>query len=177
MQQPPNNNPVNPAATDPAHLQLAEEIYKKLSAPFPEEALSKDSSRGFDLTSVKAQYVVERLNDVLGLDGWRLTGEYEYIKDSNGVIEDVIFHGKLVVRIGKQYHWVESVGHSELKKNAGDSFKGARTDCLSKAASLLGVANDVFKGKVKPPGSPQSSYSSASSSSFKPKPKTNPFGG
>ena len=41
----------------------------------------------------------------------------------------------------------------------------------------FGVANDVFKGKVKPPGSSQTSYSSSSSSSFKPKPKTNPFGG
>lgn len=171
--QPPNNNPVNPAAADPAHLQIAEEIYKKLSAPFPEEALSKDSSRGFDLTSVKAQYVVERLNDVLGIDGWRVTGEYEYIKDKEGTIEDVVFHGKLLIRIGRLWHIIESVGHSEMKKHVGDSLKGARTDFLSKAASLVGVANDVFKGKVKPPGSSQTSYSS----SFKPKPKTNPFGG
>ena len=42
------------------------EVYEALAAPFPDEALAKDSSRGFDLTSVKAQYVVERLNTVLG---------------------------------------------------------------------------------------------------------------
>ena len=43
------------------------QIYDKLKAPFPKDAYSCDSSRGFNLTSIKAQYVIERLNDVLGI--------------------------------------------------------------------------------------------------------------
>ena len=44
-----------------------------LRAPFPVEALSADTSRGFELTSIKAAFVVERLNEVFGPcgAGWR----------------------------------------------------------------------------------------------------------
>ena len=142
-------------------------FYKRLIQPFPEEALSTDTSRGFDLTSVKAQYVIERLNEVFGMAGWRLTGEYKEVEGG------VLYFAELSVQIGSEvitytgeddddktveaerteliWHTVEGVGFSHSKKNVGDTYKSARTDALSKAASILGVANDVFKGKVKPP--------------------------
>lgn len=44
-----------------------------IQAPFPPEALSSDTSRGFALTSIKALFVIERLNQVFrpcGI-GWR----------------------------------------------------------------------------------------------------------
>lgn len=119
-------------------------IYKALSAEFPEEALSTDNSRGFDLTSVKAQYVIERLNEVLGLSGWRFNGSYE--KPGKGVI----FHGTLEIWIHDRWISHAATGYSDDKKNLGDTYKSARTDCLSKVASYFGVANSVFKGKVKP---------------------------
>lgn len=150
-------------------------FYKRLTTPFPDEALSVDSSRGFNLTSVKAQYVVERMNETFGMDGWTFTGEYQ--KEDNGVL----YFGELAVRVGGEtvvftsddgtqaetyeplWHTVEGVGYSDNKRNIGDTYKSARTDALSKAASMLGVANDVFKGKVAPPtvGSGKSYKSSA----------------
>ena len=44
-----------------------------LRAPFPAEALSADTSRGFELPSIQAAYVIERLNEVFGVCGvgWR----------------------------------------------------------------------------------------------------------
>jgi hypothetical protein len=124
-------------------------IYEKLKAPFPTEALSSDVSRGFTLTSVKAQYIVERLNDALGLGSWKLEGNYEKI--GNGVM----FHGKLTVEICGKTIQVENSGYAEPKENkksnAGDVYKSARTDCLSKCASWLGVANEVYKGNVQAP--------------------------
>lgn len=44
-----------------------------LIADFPAQAYSQDNSRGFPLTSVKAAYVFERLNQIFGLCGygWR----------------------------------------------------------------------------------------------------------
>ena len=39
-----------------------------LKLDFPPEALSEDNSRGFKLTSIKAAFVVERLNDVFGIE-------------------------------------------------------------------------------------------------------------
>lgn len=122
----------------------ARRIYGLLTAEFPEEALSIDDSRGFDLTSVKAQYVIERLNEVLGYGEWNFRGTYE--RTDRGVI----FHG--VLRIWVHDRWIEheSIGYSADKKNLGDTYKSARTDCMSKAASYFGVANSVFKGKIRP---------------------------
>jgi hypothetical protein len=137
-------------------IKILEDIYKKLSAPFPQEALKADKSRGsLVLTSITAQYIVERLNNVLGFTNWRLEGEYE--KTDNGIL----FQGKLVLFLGhlaktpegaSMYHYVPAIGYSDNKRNVGDTYKSARTDALSKAASTLGVGNDVFKGLVPPPG-------------------------
>ena len=119
--------------------------YRELLKPFPAEAYSVDSSRGFNLTSIKAQYVVERLNEVMGVDGWELVGNFE--KEGTGVL----FIGKLVLNDGFSGHSQLAVGYSDTKKNIGDAYKGAMTDALSKAASKFGLGNEVFKGNVAPP--------------------------
>lgn len=126
-----------------------ENIYKELSKPFPKEAHSQDISRSknFPLTSIKAQWVVERLNTVLGFSGWSMSGDFENLGDG------VIYRGTLEVL---NIHKVEAIGYADLKtqkgnkKNIGDVYKSARTDALSKAASWIGVGNDVFKGNVDP---------------------------
>lgn len=123
-----------------------EEIYKGLSAEFTDEAYSVDSSRGFDLTSIKAQYLVERLNNVCGLDGWSHSGAYESVEGG------VIYKGILIVNDGMKGHQQEAVGFAVIKRNVGDAYKGAKTDSLSKAGSLFGLGNSVFKGLVAPPG-------------------------
>jgi hypothetical protein len=52
---------------------LTEKQISALRAPFPPEALSTHTSRGFELTSIKAAYVIERLNEVFSTCGigWR----------------------------------------------------------------------------------------------------------
>lgn len=118
------------------------EVYAALTAEFPTEAYSVDSSRGFDLTSIKAQYVVDRLNSVLGVMNWSHGGEYK--ETENGVI----FIGTLVVTVDGKQNRQMAPGYSADKKNMGDAYKGAKTDSLSKAASMFGVGDSVFKGKV-----------------------------
>jgi hypothetical protein len=119
-----------------------QEVYSKLTASFPSDAYSVDSSRGFDLTSVKAQYVVERLNEVFGFMNWTHTGEYKEVEDG------VLFLGTLSVTVNGKTNTQFAPGFSKDKKNLGDAYKGAKTDSLSKSASMIGVANDVFKGLV-----------------------------
>lgn len=127
------------------------EIYEELKKDFPKEAYMVDRSRGFDLTSVKAQYIVERLNEVLTVAGWELQGgfDFEHAKESGGVV----YNGYLNVDFSKcggpdVQHKIHAIGFSSQEKNTGDMLKKARTDALSKAASYLGVANEVFKGNV-----------------------------
>ena len=52
---------------------LTSDQWEALHAPFPPESLIADTSRGFELTSIKAAFVIERLNEVLGPCGigWR----------------------------------------------------------------------------------------------------------
>lgn len=114
------------------------DIYQKLTKKFPNDAISTDSSRGFDLTSIKAQYVVERLNEVFGIAGWSLHGEFKPAD------RGILFIGELTLKTLN--HSVQAIGFSLIKKVLGDSYKSARTDALSKAASWIGVGNEIFKG-------------------------------
>lgn len=45
---------------------LTQDQIEVLRMPFPNEAMSADTSHGFELTSLKAAYVIERLNQVFG---------------------------------------------------------------------------------------------------------------
>jgi hypothetical protein len=154
-----------------------------LRAPFPEEALSSDTSRGFELTSIKAAYVIERLNEVFGPCGvgWRYVhGRFEQLETGNGRVEFITevafqyrFHatndcagcdqvvwdaqaGDWAFRNhGSNHDWSEPIfacgGKSPGKGSAPltDARKSAVTDGLTKAASMIGVGHEVFKGLVR----------------------------
>lgn len=126
------------------------DVYRLLSEPFGVEDLKADTSRGFPLTSINAQSIKDRLNTVIGWDAW--AQECEFTQGDLGVLA----HSKLYI-IGRDRP-VESEGYSDFnikdgqfKPNAvGDAYKSARTDALSKAASCIGIGNEVFMGKVCP---------------------------
>lgn len=128
------------------------EVYKKLAAPFPKAAYVADRSRmntktgrGIVLTSLKAQFVIERLNEVLGFMNWSHGGEYQVQTDGS-----VIFQGALVVTINGKQNRFFSAGFGSKKTNMGDTYKSAKTDSLCKCASQIGVGNDAFKGLIDP---------------------------
>lgn len=131
--------------------KIREEIYKKLTAPFPDVAYAADMTRAEKvLTSLKAQYIVERLNEVFGLGNWKLDGEWNDVEDG------VLFFGKLECYFMEDGNQVTiatgtvpgfaGVDHA----STGDAYKSARTDSLSKSASLLGVGNEMYKGNIEP---------------------------
>ena len=161
-------------------LKKLDDLYSLFKEDFPSEAYSSDMSRGFALTSLKAQYIIERLNETVGFNNWRLDGDYKEIEDKEtGDFQGVLFQGKLVLFLTEYYkdgdannvHQVPTVGYHEAftvdKKSGnkkyklyGDVYKSARTDALSKAASYLGIGNDMFKGKVSTTGEVKTSKSS-----------------
>jgi hypothetical protein len=71
---------------------LNQDQVQALRSPFPDVALTPDCSRGFELTSIKAAYVIERLNDVFGPCGigWRYVhSPFEEVQTGNGRVEIV----------------------------------------------------------------------------------------
>jgi len=136
------------------------DINAELKADFPNEAYQKDLSRGAGsaLTSIKAQYISERLNDVFGVFGWKFTGTSEVIEG-----QGVLIHGELTISSGDLNRTIENFGFADFfqsykdkktqewkkrPKNLGDVYKSAMTDSLGKCASIIGIGDSVFKGNV-----------------------------
>jgi hypothetical protein len=117
-------------------IQLPEELKTKLKEPLPTEAVSPNPLKP-GLSAIKVIYVVERLNDVFGLNGWHMDNE-------------VVETGRMVVvratlAIPKYGIAIEQFGGND-NPDRGDAYKGACTDALSKCASYLGIGMDVYKG-------------------------------
>jgi hypothetical protein len=117
-------------------LKLPDDLNAKLKEPLPREAVSPSpQKRG--LSIIKVIYVVERLNDVFGLNGWHLDNE-------------IVETGRMVVvratsSIPKYSIAIEQFGGND-NPDRGDAYKGACTDAISKCASYLGIGMDVYKG-------------------------------
>lgn len=126
-------------------LKITTEIREKLRADFPENAYSQHPTKSF-LTTLKAMYIVERLNDVFGIGRWTLEHNVELATDNY-----ILLRGKLILldydcEIPDQFG-----GHPITGKNTeiADGYKSAVTDILSKSASYLEIGIDMFKGKIK----------------------------
>jgi len=80
---------------------LTHDQIQALKAPFPAGALSADTSRGFELTSIKAAFVIERLNEVFGPCGigWRYAhSPFEELQTLDGrpeIVTEVAFQYRL----------------------------------------------------------------------------------
>ena len=129
------------------------DINAELKADFPNEAYTVDSSRGFNLTSIKAQYINDRLNSVFGIFGWNF--ETETIKDDQ---KGILFKGTLTVTLDDKTRVVTNFGSSPHKKIASDSYKSASTDALGKCASMIGIGDKTFKGETEIVKNKKTSY-------------------
>ncbi|MCA9796403.1 MAG: hypothetical protein KC910_31565 [Candidatus Eremiobacteraeota bacterium] len=167
-----------------------------LRAAFPAEALSADNSRGFELTSIKAAFIIERLNEVFGPCGcgWRYVhSPFEMIEGE--VVTEVALQFRVVdggcdpvVWDAQARNWAFAPdsgawawpiyspgGRRPGKGNAPitDARKGAVTDGLTKAASMIGVGQDVFKGLVRTGQAPQKASERAHPARTTQQPATN----
>jgi hypothetical protein len=133
--------PTAPALPQPIEnsgepIELPEELKTKLKNPLPAAAVSPNPQKP-GLSAIRVIYVVERLNDVFGLNGWRVDNE-------------VVETGRMVVvratlAIPKYGIAIEQFGGND-NPDRGDAYKGACTDALSKCASYLGIGMEVYKG-------------------------------
>ncbi|MBI2393708.1 MAG: hypothetical protein HYV09_29310 [Deltaproteobacteria bacterium] len=118
-----------------------------LCRPFaPEQIKTRPGQHGKTLSYVETHAVIARLND--GCDAWG----FEIVKHEV-MADEVIVVGKLTADgIVKM-----AFGGSNVTKDASgkevslaDDLKAAASDCLKKAASLLGVGLELYGGAVSP---------------------------
>jgi hypothetical protein len=111
-------------------------VLEKLKAPLPPEAVSPNPERP-GLSAIKVIYVVERLNEVFGVNGWHMANEVVE-KGAMVVVKGALTIEEYGIRI-EQYG-------GNANPDRGDAYKGACTDALSKCASYIGIGMDVYKG-------------------------------
>ncbi|KKM64737.1 hypothetical protein LCGC14_1498400 [marine sediment metagenome] len=119
-------------------MKIPEEIRKKLREPLPSEAVSPHPTKTY-LSTIKAIYVTERINDVFGLGSWTLKSEMIERIEKFVVV-------KAVLEIPDYGFYGEAYGGND-NIDIGDAYKGATTDALTKiAGQQLEIGIDVFKG-------------------------------
>ena len=154
---------------------MNEDIYKRLTEEFPDNAYNVDKSRGFPLIGIRGAFVVERLNVVFGLlgTGWRYAHS-PFETHGKEVVTELVLQYRLGEKAGdgtpayawnpltegfepipaSQHVWSEPVyGVGGNSKGSGgvptsDAQKSAISNALSKAASRLGVGIDAYKGNL-----------------------------
>lgn len=110
---------------------------KLLLEPLPNEALKPHPTKTF-LTVINPMYVVERLNNVFGIGNWQIRSRVINQETSHIVVQSLLSIPEYDIA-------VEAFGGNK-NDDLGDSYKGAQTDALTKAASYLGIGIDIYKG-------------------------------
>lgn len=139
------------------------DMINKLREDFPGEAVDKKEVGAFVQIGYRAQYIIERLNDVFGHDGWRYTvleeREYDKYAGAKVMLEilhwqgsmgpDGIFAPEFPPKvIAQRTQW----GNCNIvKDNIFDAKKGAITNALCKCASMFDIGHLAYKSMLDDP--------------------------
>lgn len=137
-------------------MKITPEMRLKLQAPLPPEAITQHPTKTY-LSSIKAIYVVERMNDVFGVGTWRYKVEKISENGEGMVVVKVIYEIPEYDIYYESFGGNDNGGQANKNFDLGDAYKGATTDALTKIGSYLEIGIDVFKGKSKaqPPDAPK----------------------
>jgi len=127
-------------ATSPA-ASAVETLTRALAAPFaPSEVRFKPAvvsgNRAMALAYVDARVIQDRLDEVLGVDGWQ--DDYESLADGSVVC-------RLRLRLGGDWITKVDVGGPSEQPDGGDRMKAAFSDALKRAAVKFGIGRYLYR--------------------------------
>jgi hypothetical protein len=116
-------------------------VAELLAAPFPANEVrwkpqSVSGNRALAIAYIDARAVIDRLDNVLGIDGWQDT--YEILPDGSTVCT-------LRVRIGGAWVSKQDVGGPSEQPDEGDRRKASFSDALKRAAVKLGIGRYLYR--------------------------------
>ena len=122
------------------HDRPAAAIGELLAAPFPLSEVqfkpgAVSGSRALALAYVDARSVQDRLDEVLGIDGWQ--DDYQTLPDGAVVC-------KLRLRINGEWITKTDVGGQSEQPDGGDRTKAAFSDALKRAAVKFGIGRYLY---------------------------------
>lgn len=120
--------------------KLSQEQIAQLKAPLPADAVKPHPTKNY-LSSIKAIYVVERLNEVFGIGGWFVNNEVVR-EDGKMIVVKSTFQAPAYGIV------IPDIFGGNDNADLGDAYKGACTDALTKIGSYLYIGMDVYKGQA-----------------------------
>ena len=116
-------------------------LTRALAEPFaPSEVKFKPAvvsgNRAMALAYVDARVIQDRLDDVLGVEGW--SDDYECLADGSVVC-------RLRLRLGDDWVTKVDVGGPSEQPDGGDRLKAAFSDALKRAAVKFGVGRYLYR--------------------------------
>lgn len=140
-------------------LEERRKLYAALAAPFPESAIQRTEARvtgrPYDTAGIAYQFICNRMNEVLGVGGWRAhrTVTVKEITTSKGrpAYEALC---DLTLELGEWVNgdfvvFAESLadgGH--MSTSEADARKGSYTNALKKAAAMFGCGRQAYEGTL-----------------------------
>lgn len=119
----------------------ADTIMQALSAPFEPTAVKfkpavVSGNRALALAYVDARVIQDRLDEVLGVNGWQ--DDYECLADGSVVC-------RLRLRLGDEWVTKVDVGSPSEQPDSGDRLKAAFSDALKRAAVKFGLGRYLYR--------------------------------
>lgn len=143
-------------------LLIQENLLQKLMAPFPDAAIErtdgKKTGKMYDTTGFGYQYVVNRLNNVFGVDGWHTEYEIEEIirfQSKRGRDMWTVIMRVKIIFCGSEGECYRECWGSHTSSDPGDARKGAYTNGLKKTAGLLGVGWQAYADAIDDDNTPK----------------------
>lgn len=141
-------------------------LYAALALPFPPAAVERTdgrvTGRGYDTTGIKCQYVVNRLNEVLGVGGFRAVCATS-VRVAQTAKGRPLYEAlaELTLELGEWQggHWrcyaIAAAPGGHVAVGEVDARKGAWTNAFKKAASFFGVGRQAYEGSLDDDSAPQ----------------------
>jgi hypothetical protein len=131
---------IQPPETKSVHQEV-EAVTRALSAPFdPAEVRFKPAvvsgNRALALAYVDARVIQDRLDEVLGVEGWQ--DSYRCLPDGSVIC-------RLRLRLGTDWVTKMDVGGPSEQPDGGDRMKAAFSDALKRAAVKFGVGRYLYR--------------------------------
>ena len=116
---------------------MSKQIAQALAAPFDEKDLKHRPGRaGLVFTYADARAVAQRLDDVLGIEGWQF--EVKVADAIRGVV-----HGSLVIVIEGKSTIRQDFGYPNSTQD-DEPLKSAASDALRRCAAQIGVGRSLY---------------------------------
>ena len=129
--------------------KLTPQQIELIKNPLPEEAITQHPTKTY-LSSIKAIYVTERLNEVFWIWAWQIkTNQIWDVSDKWMVVVKVILEVPTYWIYYESFGWNDNGWESSKNFDLWDAYKWATTDAITKIASYIWIWIDVFKWKHK----------------------------